>query len=233
MKVRTSRAANHTVKHSKAGETEYVVEWGLQHRTLGPIFAIGVDEIQYALGEAAPHAMLSRLPNPTAFDFKGGSLSLARMRRAISSRGSVTSSRRARYRKRIWSLSGTIRLAARSFRTRAASSPAWDMTGHDIAIVEAQPSKRPRPRHRTALNRRYQRTAQTMTSGSKCSHLGTAYRTRQSATKRLLIPCDRSEPGIAAEEPVWNRNPETLIIVPQQPGSRSTANRTKMLCQVL
>jgi hypothetical protein len=29
---------------------EYVVEWGLEHRTLGPIFAIGVDEIQYAKG---------------------------------------------------------------------------------------------------------------------------------------------------------------------------------------
>ena len=29
---------------------EHVVEWGLQHRTLGPIFAIGVDEIQYAKG---------------------------------------------------------------------------------------------------------------------------------------------------------------------------------------
>jgi transposase len=29
---------------------EYVVEWGLQHRSLGPIFAIGVDEIQYAKG---------------------------------------------------------------------------------------------------------------------------------------------------------------------------------------
>ena len=29
---------------------EYVVHWGLQHRTLGPIFAIGVDEIQYAKG---------------------------------------------------------------------------------------------------------------------------------------------------------------------------------------
>ena len=29
---------------------EYVVEWGLQHRTLGPIFAIGVDEMQYAKG---------------------------------------------------------------------------------------------------------------------------------------------------------------------------------------
>ena len=27
---------------------EYVVDWGLTHRTLGPIFAIGVDEIQYA-----------------------------------------------------------------------------------------------------------------------------------------------------------------------------------------
>jgi transposase len=29
---------------------EYVVEWGLQHRTLESIFAIGVDEIQYAKG---------------------------------------------------------------------------------------------------------------------------------------------------------------------------------------
>jgi transposase len=29
---------------------EYVVQWGLQHRILGPIFAIGVDEIQYARG---------------------------------------------------------------------------------------------------------------------------------------------------------------------------------------
>jgi transposase len=29
---------------------EYVVQWGLQHRTLGSIFAIGVDEIQYAKG---------------------------------------------------------------------------------------------------------------------------------------------------------------------------------------
>jgi len=29
---------------------EYVVRWGLEHRTLGPISAIGVDEIQYAKG---------------------------------------------------------------------------------------------------------------------------------------------------------------------------------------
>jgi transposase len=29
---------------------EYVVQWGLAHRTLRPIFAIGVDEIQYAKG---------------------------------------------------------------------------------------------------------------------------------------------------------------------------------------
>jgi transposase len=29
---------------------EYVVEWGLQHRTLAPISAIGVDEIQFAKG---------------------------------------------------------------------------------------------------------------------------------------------------------------------------------------
>ena len=29
---------------------EYVVRWGLEHRQLGPIVAIGVDEIQYAKG---------------------------------------------------------------------------------------------------------------------------------------------------------------------------------------
>jgi len=29
---------------------EYVVDWGLEHRSLGPIVAIGVDEIQYARG---------------------------------------------------------------------------------------------------------------------------------------------------------------------------------------
>src|SRR5262249_44373461 len=29
---------------------EYVVEWGLAHRNLGPIVAIGVDEIQYGKG---------------------------------------------------------------------------------------------------------------------------------------------------------------------------------------
>ena len=29
---------------------EYVVGWGLAHRTLAPIRAIGVDEIQYAKG---------------------------------------------------------------------------------------------------------------------------------------------------------------------------------------
>ena len=29
---------------------EYVVQWGLEHRQLGPIVAIGVDEIQYAKG---------------------------------------------------------------------------------------------------------------------------------------------------------------------------------------
>ena len=28
----------------------YVVQWGLAHRTLGPIFAMGVDELQYAKG---------------------------------------------------------------------------------------------------------------------------------------------------------------------------------------
>ena len=35
----------------KVGDSvEYVVHWGLAHRTLGPIFAIGVDELQYAKG---------------------------------------------------------------------------------------------------------------------------------------------------------------------------------------
>ncbi len=29
---------------------EYVVQWGIEHRQLGPIAAIGVDEIQYAKG---------------------------------------------------------------------------------------------------------------------------------------------------------------------------------------
>src|SRR5436190_12031671 len=29
---------------------EYIVEWGLKHRQIGPVFAIGVDEIQYAKG---------------------------------------------------------------------------------------------------------------------------------------------------------------------------------------
>jgi transposase len=29
---------------------EYMVDWGLKHRQIGPVFAIGVDEIQYAKG---------------------------------------------------------------------------------------------------------------------------------------------------------------------------------------
>ncbi len=29
---------------------EYIVDWGLQHRQIGPVFAIGVDEIQYSKG---------------------------------------------------------------------------------------------------------------------------------------------------------------------------------------
>ena len=29
---------------------EYIVDWGLRHREIGPVFAIGVDEIQYAKG---------------------------------------------------------------------------------------------------------------------------------------------------------------------------------------
>jgi transposase len=43
----TFRASWDKVCHS----VEYVVTWGLEHRTLGPIRAIGVDEIQYAKGQ--------------------------------------------------------------------------------------------------------------------------------------------------------------------------------------
>ena len=32
---------------------EYVVQWGPEHRQLGPIVAIGVDEIQYGKGHVA------------------------------------------------------------------------------------------------------------------------------------------------------------------------------------
>jgi hypothetical protein len=33
----------------------YLVAWGLEHRTLGPIRAIGVDEIQYGKGHLGGH----------------------------------------------------------------------------------------------------------------------------------------------------------------------------------
>ena len=38
-------------RHCAASQTiEDVVQWGIEHRQLGPISAIGVDEIQYAKG---------------------------------------------------------------------------------------------------------------------------------------------------------------------------------------
>jgi transposase len=42
--------AFHTTWDKVCHAVEYVVEWGLAQRTLGPIRAIGVDEIQYARG---------------------------------------------------------------------------------------------------------------------------------------------------------------------------------------
>jgi transposase len=42
--------AFHTSWDQVCFAVEYVVGWGLEHRTLGPIGAIGVDEIQYAKG---------------------------------------------------------------------------------------------------------------------------------------------------------------------------------------
>ncbi len=40
----------HTSWDKVCDAVEYVVKWGLEHRTLAPIRAIGVDEIQYAKG---------------------------------------------------------------------------------------------------------------------------------------------------------------------------------------
>jgi transposase len=42
--------AFHTSWEKVCDAVEYVVSWGLEHRTLGPLQAIGVDEIQYAQG---------------------------------------------------------------------------------------------------------------------------------------------------------------------------------------
>ena len=42
--------AFHTSWDKVCDAVEYVVKWGLEHRTLAPIQAIGVDEIQYAKG---------------------------------------------------------------------------------------------------------------------------------------------------------------------------------------
>ncbi len=42
--------AFHTSWEKVCQAVEYVVSWGLEHRTLGPLQAIGVDEIQYAKG---------------------------------------------------------------------------------------------------------------------------------------------------------------------------------------
>ncbi len=43
-------AAFHTTWDKVCHAVQYVVDWGLAHRTLSPISAIGVDEIQYAKG---------------------------------------------------------------------------------------------------------------------------------------------------------------------------------------
>jgi len=40
----------HSTWEKVCQSVEYVVQWGLEHRQLGPIEAIGVDEIQYARG---------------------------------------------------------------------------------------------------------------------------------------------------------------------------------------
>ncbi len=42
--------AFHTSWEKVCHAVEYVVSWGLEHRTLGPLQALGVDEIQYAKG---------------------------------------------------------------------------------------------------------------------------------------------------------------------------------------
>ena len=47
---RETAVAFHTTWDKVCQAVEYVVAWGLAHRTLGPIRAIGVDEIQYAKG---------------------------------------------------------------------------------------------------------------------------------------------------------------------------------------
>lgn len=41
----------HTSWDKVCNAVEVVVQWGLAHRTLGPITAIGVDEIQYSMGQ--------------------------------------------------------------------------------------------------------------------------------------------------------------------------------------
>ena len=40
----------HTTWEKVCQAVEYIVEWGLKHREIGPIFAMGVDEIQYSRG---------------------------------------------------------------------------------------------------------------------------------------------------------------------------------------
>ena len=57
---------------------EYVVQWGLEHRQLGPIVAIGVDEIQYGKGHkystlvnrAAVHAPTMDRPRADHGEFR-------------------------------------------------------------------------------------------------------------------------------------------------------------------
>ena len=48
--VRHLSAESRRHRHKVCQSVEYVVQWGIEHRQLGPIAAIGVDEIQYAKG---------------------------------------------------------------------------------------------------------------------------------------------------------------------------------------
>lgn len=61
-----------------------------------------------------------------ACDVAESSFSRLKMRRAISSSGRVLSSKRATYRRCIWSATETMRRSASCFKTRAASSPVGD-----------------------------------------------------------------------------------------------------------
>ena len=54
--------AFHTSWDKVRDAVDYVVSWGMAHRTLAPIRAIGVDEIQYAKGHKYLEALLTGYP---------------------------------------------------------------------------------------------------------------------------------------------------------------------------